>query len=107
MAFKPNRDLLNANFEGYKLSSSSLNCGSRALEGAVHEARLKDGDFSYQHMRAFSLHNHLTVDIYDDSCVYWCTEDGSIQRATYLVSCASVASAIDCKVKESSYGSTL
>ncbi|XP_064393897.1 nudC domain-containing protein 1-like [Halichondria panicea] len=83
MAFKPNRDLLNVNFEGYKLSLSPITCLSCAIQGEVHAATLKEGAFSYHHVRAFSLHNHLTPDPYDESSVYWCNKDGSIQRGTY------------------------
>ncbi len=85
MAFKPNRDLLNVNFEGYKLSLSPITCLSCAIQGEVHAATLKEGAFSYHHVRAFSLHNHLTPDPYDESSVYWCNKDGSIQRGTYAV----------------------
>ncbi len=86
MAFKPNRDLLNVNFEGYKLSPSPIKCVSSDIAGAgVHIATLKDGDFSYQHVRAYSLHNHLTADPYDQSTVYWTSADGSLQRGTYQV----------------------
>ncbi len=85
MAFKPNRDLLNVNFEGYKLSPSPIACVSCTVEGGVHRATMKDGDFSYQHMRAYSLHNHLFPDPHDQSTVYWISADGSVQRGAYEV----------------------
>ena len=86
MAFKPDRRLLNVNFEGYKLSESLLSHVSVELADEVQVAKLKDEDYSYQHMRAYSLHNHLAVNPYDDSSVYWYTADGKIQQGTYNVS---------------------
>ena len=86
MAFKPNRELLNVNFEGYKLSEALLAHVSKDLPEAVQVAKLKDEDYSYQHMRAYSLHNHMAVDPYDDSSVYWYTSDGKIQQGSYNVS---------------------
>ena len=88
MAFKPNRELLNVNFEGYKLSGSAVTFKTKELTEGVQEAQLKDGDFSFQHMKAFSLHNHLVSDPFDNSgrSVYWYTQDGSIQEGTYSVS---------------------
>ena len=89
MAFSPNRELLNVNFEGYKLSESLLSHVSKELTEEVRVAKLKEEDYSYQHMRAFSLHNHLAVDPYDDASVYWYTSDGKIQQGTYNVSVIS------------------
>ena len=86
MAFKPDRRLLNVNFEGYKLSESLLSHVSTELTEEVQVAKLKDEDYSYQHMRAYSLHNHLAVNPHDDSSVYWYTSDGKIQQGTYNVS---------------------
>ena len=85
MAFKPDENLLNVNFEGYKLSKDALSCVSRSFSPGVRVARLKDEDFSFQHMRAFSLHNHLAVDPWDDTSVYWYAGDCTIQRAKYEV----------------------
>ena len=86
MAFKPDRNLLNVNFEGYKFSESLLSHVSKELSEEVRIAKLKDEDYSYQHMRAYSLHNHLAVDPYDDASIYWYTSHGKIQQGTYSVS---------------------
>lgn len=85
MAFKPNRDLLNVNFEGYKLSPSPVTCLKHEIKGKVRVAQLKDGEFSFQHMKAFSLHNHLFSDPFDDSSVYWYCLDGTIRKGIYKV----------------------
>lgn len=86
MSFKPDRDKLNANFDGYKLGKQSLPCISQSFEDGVRVARLKEEDFSYQHVRAYSLFNHLAVDSWDGRSVYWCTRSGAILRGTYAVS---------------------
>ena len=87
MVFKPAREKLNAHFEGYKLGKQSLQCVSQSFEGPVRVARLKEDDYSYQHVRAFTLCNHLTVDTWDDGRnVYWCTDSGTIFRGRYTVS---------------------
>ena len=86
MAFKPDREKLNANFDGYKLGKQSLPCVSQPFEGGVRVAQLKEEDFSYQHVRAFTLCNHLAVDPWDGRSVYWCTRKGDILRGTYTVS---------------------
>ena len=86
MAFKPDRNLLNVNFEGYKLSESLLSHVSSELPEEVRVAKLKEEDYSYQHMRTYSLHNHLAVDPYNDSSVYWYTVDGRIRQRTYNAS---------------------
>ena len=86
MAFNPNRELLNVNFEGYKLSESLLSHVSKELPEEVQVAKLKEEDYSYQHVRAYSLHNHLAVDPYLEDSVFWYTAEGNIQQGTYRVS---------------------
>ena len=80
--FKPNRDLLNVNFEGYKLSESPLGVVHRELPSVVSTVTLKD-EFSYQHVRAHTLHNHLHFDPHSPTSVYWCSKDGSVLRGSY------------------------
>ena len=77
----PNRDLLNVNFEGYKLSESPLVVLWRELPYAVSMATLKD-EFSFQHIRTHTLHNHLHFDPQSPGHVYWCLKDGSVMRAS-------------------------
>ena len=86
MAFKPNRDKLNAKFEGYKLAKEPLSCVIQTFESGVRVARLDAQDYSYQHVRTFTLHNHLVADPWDGHSVYWCDREGNIQRASYDVS---------------------
>lgn len=80
--FKPNRELLNVNFEGYKLSDAPLSCIQEDLHQSVSVVKLKGNEFSYQRMRAYALHNHLHCDPSHPSSVYWCADDHSIKKVT-------------------------
>lgn len=60
--FKPNRELLNSKFEGYKLSSDTPNVESVALGDAVNIVSLRDDVFSHLHVKAFAWTNHLVID---------------------------------------------
>lgn len=86
MAFKPNRLFLNANFEGYKLSSEKLPTVCRDFAGRVDTVKLTDErQRSYQHVKALTMRNQLTVDPWESKSVYWRTEDGLIMKGTLQV----------------------
>ena len=78
MDFTPNRELLNVNFDGYKLAGKSLPCICQKFEGGVRIASAHDDQFSYQHLRYFTTHNHLISDPWNGSSVYWCGNNGAI-----------------------------
>jgi hypothetical protein len=59
---RPNRELLNPKFDGYKLSSDQLAVQSASLPHAVNIVRLRDDVFSYLHVKAFAWTNHLVLD---------------------------------------------
>lgn len=80
--FKPNRELLNVNFQGYKLSDEHLDEVSRIeLPSPVAVAAVREGEYSYQLVKAHAFHNHLHFDPQDPLSVYWCAKDGSIKKA--------------------------
>lgn len=80
--FKLNRELLNVNFQGYKLSDRHLDVAAKTdLPNPVAAVALKEGEFAYQYMRAHAFHNHLHFDPFDSFSVYWCSNDGSIKKA--------------------------
>jgi len=74
MSFVPNKNLIQHNFNGYKLAPNRLNFVSKKFSNGVKVTKLKE-QFSYQHVRAFSLHNHLFGDPWFTNVVYWCTSD--------------------------------
>ena len=59
---RPNRELLNPKFDGYKLSSEQLAVESTALPNAVNIVGLRDDVFSHLHVKAFAWTNHLVLD---------------------------------------------
>ena len=77
MSFIPNRKLLQHNFDGYKLAPKHLSFASKRLSSGVRVVRLKE-QFTYQHVRAFSLHNHLFDDPWNQNAVHWCGNDAIV-----------------------------
>ncbi|GAB1597442.1 nudC domain-containing protein 1-like [Argonauta hians] len=59
---KVQSDLLNPNFDGYKLSLDPLSTYKINLDSELDVATLTDKQFSYQHLKALGSHNHLILD---------------------------------------------
>ena len=89
-SLRPNRDLLDPNFEGYKLSIDPLNLSSTTLVSAVNDIQLRDELLiSLQHMRALGNLNHLVLDSWTGGkteVVYFVDENFEVQRAVVKVS---------------------
>ena len=86
MAFKSNRELLNVNFEGYKLSEKNLRQICSDLPDGVKRKRLSNDCFSYQHVRRATMSNLLVPDQWNTSMVYWTSETNKIMSAFLQVS---------------------
>ena len=85
--FTPNRELLNVNFEGYKLSETPLKQLKADLPDGVKRKRLDNDCFSYQHMRQATMSNLLINDRWTKSgVVYWVSNDNKIMTASLHVS---------------------
>ena len=86
MSFKPNRELLNPNFNGYKLADHSLPLLWETFTGGVHKIgdTCSDSFFSYQHVRQATMNNSLTFDLWNDSHVYWTTANTHNIMCGYL-----------------------
>lgn len=75
---RPNRELLNPNFNGYKLSLATLPVCQTELNTPVDRAAPDAGQYSILHARLFGLHNHIFGEEIDGaSYVYfvdknWC-----------------------------------
>uniref|UniRef100_A0A8C6M7A3 Uncharacterized protein n=1 Tax=Nothobranchius furzeri TaxID=105023 RepID=A0A8C6M7A3_NOTFU len=70
-SLKVNRDLLDPNFESYKLSLDPLPTYKVELDAAVEELKLKDDQYTLEHMRAFGMFNYLHLDYwYEDSILF-------------------------------------
>lgn len=61
---RPNRSLLNARFDGYKLSSEAgcVDLSSTALPITSHEVPLRDDQFSFLWVQSRATFNHLFLD---------------------------------------------
>ena len=89
-SLRPDRSLLDPQFEGYKLSANPLNVSSTTLVSAVNDVTLRDEVLiSFQHMRAFANLNHLVLDSWTEGgktdAVYFVDENYDIQRAAVEV----------------------
>ncbi|XP_012709499.2 nudC domain-containing protein 1 [Fundulus heteroclitus] len=68
---KVNRDLLDPNFESYRLSLDPIPTYTVDLDAAVEELQLKDAQYTLEHMRAFGMYNYLHLDPwYQDSVLF-------------------------------------
>ncbi|XP_054873673.1 nudC domain-containing protein 1 [Amphiprion ocellaris] len=70
-SLKVNRDLLDPNFESYRLSLDAIPTYNVELDAAVEEVKLKDSHYTLEHMRAFGMYNYLHLDPwYEDSVLF-------------------------------------
>ena len=89
-SLRPNRELLDPKFEGYKLALDPLTLSSTSLASAVNNVPLREESFSFQHIRAFGNRNHLVIDSWTDcgktEVVYFVNENYEVQRVFVKVS---------------------
>ena len=74
---RKDRDLLDPNFSGYKLSLESVSVSSVEVPascGAEHQ-QPQSGEYGYLHAKLYGEHNHLTVDPWAGG-VYWLSGTG-------------------------------
>ncbi|XP_043994769.1 nudC domain-containing protein 1 isoform X2 [Gambusia affinis] len=70
-SLKVNRDLLDPNFESYRLSLDPIPTYTVELDAAVEELQLKDAHYTLEHLQAFGMFNHLQLDPwYQDSVLF-------------------------------------
>ncbi|XP_024114964.1 nudC domain-containing protein 1 [Oryzias melastigma] len=70
-SLKVNRDLLDPKFESYRLSLDAIPTYNVELDAAVEEVKLKDTQYTLEHMRAFGMYNYLHLDPwYEDSVLF-------------------------------------
>uniref|UniRef100_A0A665TL73 NudC domain-containing protein 1 n=1 Tax=Echeneis naucrates TaxID=173247 RepID=A0A665TL73_ECHNA len=70
-SLKVNRGLLDPNFESYRLSLDAIPTYNIELDAAVEEVKLKDTQYTLEHMRAFGMYNYLHLDPwYEDSVLF-------------------------------------
>ncbi|XP_017310548.1 nudC domain-containing protein 1 [Ictalurus punctatus] len=70
-SLKVNRDLLDPSFESYRLSLDSVPCYNVELDAVVAEVKLKDSQYTLDHMKAFGMYNYLHADPWYEDSVYF------------------------------------
>ncbi|XP_071502362.1 nudC domain-containing protein 1-like [Diadema antillarum] len=70
-----NRDLVDSQFDGYKLSLDTLPTYQLPLNFAIDEVKLREDEYTFQHMQLFGLTNHLIGDLWNPNCVYYVTTE--------------------------------
>ncbi|XP_036292691.1 nudC domain-containing protein 1 isoform X1 [Pipistrellus kuhlii] len=79
------RPLLDPRFEGYKLSLEPLPCYELELEAAVAEVKLRDDQYTLEHMHAFGMYNYLHCDSWYQDSVYYIDNLGRIMNLTVML----------------------
>ncbi|XP_044524727.1 nudC domain-containing protein 1 [Gracilinanus agilis] len=74
------RPLLDPRFEGYKLSLEPLPCYQLELDSAVAEVKLRDDQYTLDHMRAFGMYNYLHCDLWNQDNIYFVDQLGRIMN---------------------------
>ncbi|XP_032714357.1 nudC domain-containing protein 1 isoform X2 [Lontra canadensis] len=82
------RPLLDPRFEGYKLSLEPLPCYQLELDAAVAEVKLRDDQYTLEHMHAFGMYNYLHCDSWYQDSVYYIDNLGRVMNLTVMLDTA-------------------
>ncbi|XP_020825962.1 nudC domain-containing protein 1 isoform X2 [Phascolarctos cinereus] len=82
------RPLLDPRFEGYKLSLEPLPCYQLELDSAVAEVKLRDDQYTLDHMHAFGMFNYLHCDSWNQDNIYFVDQLGRIMNLTVTLDTA-------------------
>lgn len=82
------RPLLDPRFEGYKLSLEPLPCYQLELDAGVAEVKLRDDQYTLEHMHAFGMYNYLHCDSWYQDSVYFIDNLGRIMNLTVMLDTA-------------------
>lgn len=81
---KPNRLLLDSNFDGYKLSLREILDMKSFFHIKVDRVLLNSNQYSILHAKLFGFQNHLIADEFDENgSVYFIDEDWNINKVYY------------------------
>ncbi|KAF7655002.1 hypothetical protein LDENG_00062180, partial [Lucifuga dentata] len=87
-SLKVNRELLDPNFESYRLSLDAIPTYNVELDAAVEEVKLKDNQYTLDHMRAFGMYNYLQLDPWYEESVFFVDCTGRILSLTVTLDTA-------------------
>ncbi|XP_020639129.3 nudC domain-containing protein 1 isoform X1 [Pogona vitticeps] len=82
------RLLLDPKFEGYKLSLEPLASYQVQLESPVAEVKLRDDQYTLDHMRAFGMYNYLHLDSWYQDNVYYVDQLGRVMNLSVTLDTA-------------------
>ncbi|XP_067323431.1 nudC domain-containing protein 1 [Anolis sagrei] len=82
------RPLLDPKFEGYKLSLEPLASYQVALDSPVAEVKLRDDQYTLDHMRAFGMYNYLHLDSWYQDSVYYVDQLGRVMNLSVTMETA-------------------
>ncbi|XP_061163412.1 nudC domain-containing protein 1-like isoform X2 [Saccostrea echinata] len=75
------RELLDPNFDGYKLSLDPLPTYTCKLDNGIAFTSLSEDQYSYHHAKLFGVHNHLYLDPWNTDYIYFIDSGWSIVQA--------------------------
>uniref|UniRef100_A0A8C1B8C7 NudC domain-containing protein 1 n=1 Tax=Cyprinus carpio carpio TaxID=630221 RepID=A0A8C1B8C7_CYPCA len=87
-SLKVNRELLDTSFESYRLSLDSIPTYNVELDAAVAEVKLKDSQYTLDHVRAFGMYNYLHIDPWYEDSVYFVDSKGRVLNLTVTLDTA-------------------
>ncbi|XP_040210789.1 nudC domain-containing protein 1 [Rana temporaria] len=79
-SLRVNRQLLDPKFESYKLSLDPLPCYGVDLEAAVAEVKLRDDQYTLDHMQAYGMYNYLHSNPWCSDSVFYVDQLGRIMN---------------------------
>ncbi|KAM3858117.1 nudC domain-containing protein 1 [Diretmus argenteus] len=87
-SLKVNRQLLDPNFESYRLSLDPIPTYNVELDAAVEEVKLKDSHYTLDHVRAFGMYNYLHLDPWYEDSVFFVDCKGRVLNLTVTLDTA-------------------
>ncbi|KAM8967892.1 nudC domain-containing protein 1 [Pelodytes ibericus] len=79
-SLKVNRLLLDPKFESYKLSLDHLPCYNVELDAVVAEIKLRDDQYTLDHMRAFGMYNYLHCNPWVPDSMFYVDQLGRVMN---------------------------
>ncbi|XP_069813295.1 nudC domain-containing protein 1 isoform X1 [Dendropsophus ebraccatus] len=79
-SLRVNRLLLDPKFESYKLSLDPLPCYGVELDAAVAEVKLRDDQYTLDHMRAYGMYNYLHRNPWSSDSVFYVDQLGRVMN---------------------------
>lgn len=83
LTLRPDRALLNAKFDGYKLSLDPVPVLKANSSTSLHRTFTSDEQYSFLHARLFSLHNHLFRDPWTPNSGYFLDDSWALRNVRY------------------------